>query len=195
MIKSLNIKIFALAAMMTAAGGYATAEEAHVAPVKDYITGNVAGWVSDPVVIAAIKAQNEKNASLAQTDIDTLDKTWRAEVTATDKPTISAVLGNDLSKFLAGKKEASEGMITEVFVTDNKGLNVGQSDVTSDYWQGDEDKWQKTFLVGPDTIFVDEVEQDESTQALQSQASMTISDPESGEAIGAITIGISLDNL
>ncbi len=124
-----------------------------------------------------------------------MDKAWRAEVTAADKPTISSVLGNDLSKFLAAKKEESAGMITEVFVTDNKGLNVGQSDVTSDYWQGDEDKWQKTFLVGPDTVFVDEVEQDESTQALQSQASMTITDPDSGEAIGAITIGISLDNL
>lgn len=192
---TLNFKTLALTAMMISAGGYATAEEVHVAPVKEYIAGNVAGWVSDPVVIAAIKAQNEKNASLAQAEIDTLDKAWRAEVTAADKPTISAVLGNDLSKFLAAKKEESAGMITEVFVTDNKGLNVGQSDVTSDYWQGDEDKWQKTFLVGPDTVFVDEVEQDESTQALQSQASMTITDPDSGEAIGAITIGISLDNL
>ena len=51
------------------------------------------------------------------------------------------------------------------------------------------------FLVGPDALFVDEVEQDESTQALQSQASMTIADPDSGEPIGAITIGINLDQL
>jgi hypothetical protein len=39
------------------------------------------------------------------------------------------------------------------------------------------------------------VEEDESTQALQSQASVTISDPETGEPIGAITVGINLDML
>jgi hypothetical protein len=33
---------------------------------------------------------------------------------------------------------------------------VGQSDVTSDYWQGDEGKWQKTFGTGDaNAIFVD----------------------------------------
>jgi hypothetical protein len=46
-------------------------------------------------------------------------------------------------------------MITEMFVMDAKGLNVGQSDVTSDYWQGDEAKWQKTYGAGPGVVFVD----------------------------------------
>jgi hypothetical protein len=78
---------------------------------------------------------------------------------------------------------------------DAKGLNVGQSDVTSDYWQGDEAKWQKTYGAGSGVVFVDGVEEDESTQALQSQASVTISDPETGEPIGAITVGINLDML
>jgi len=78
---------------------------------------------------------------------------------------------------------------------DAKGLNVGQSDPTSDYWQGDEAKWQKTFSAGADAVFVDEVEQDESTQQLQSQASFTISDPETGEPIGAATAGINLEML
>lgn len=170
------------------------AQEAHVAPVTAYVQENVVPWLSDPTVIAAIKAQNGMHASLTATDIDALDKKWRAEVEASDRPMISEVLGNRLSKLLQEKQADSSGTISELFVMDNKGLNVGQSDVTSDYWQGDEAKFQKSFGAGKDAIFVDEVEKDESSQALQSQASLTISD-ETGVPIGAITVGINLDAL
>jgi hypothetical protein len=78
---------------------------------------------------------------------------------------------------------------------DNKGLNVAQSDVTSDYWQGDEAKWKKSFLAGPDGLFIDEVEFDESTQTYQAQVSVSIADPDSGEAIGAITVGVNVELL
>ncbi len=179
---------------LAATAGFAAAEEAHVAPVTAFVQEKVIPWLSDPVVIAAIKAQNEKNAGLSQADVDALDQTWRAEVESADKPMIDAVLGNELSKFLQQKQAEAEGTIAEVFVMDAKGLNVGQSDVTSDYWQGDEDKFSKSFGAGKDALFVDAAEKDESTQALQSQASVTISD-ESGAPIGAITIGVNLDAL
>ncbi|WP_394688820.1 hypothetical protein [Hoeflea sp.] len=173
----------------------ASAEEAHVAPVKEFISSHVQTWLTDPVVVGAIKEQNAKTSGLSQAEVDKLDQDWRAQATAADKPFVNEVLARELSKFLMEKKEGSEGMITEMFVMDAKGLNVGQSDVTSDYWQGDEAKWQKTYAAGPGVLFVDGVEEDESTQALQSQASITISDPESGEPIGAITVGINLDML
>jgi hypothetical protein len=173
----------------------ANAEEAHVAPVKEFISSHVEAWLTDPVVVGAIKEQNAKTSGFSQAEVDKLDQDWRAQATAADKPFVNEVLARELSKFLMEKKEGAEGMITEMFVMDAKGLNVGQSDVTSDYWQGDEAKWQKTYSAGPGVVFVDEVEEDESTQALQSQASVTISDPESGEPIGAITVGINLDML
>ena len=173
----------------------ATAQDAHVAPVTDYIETNVKPWLSDPVLVDAVKAQNAQNANLAQADIDALDKKWRAETEGSSKEMIDGVLGNALSQFLKAKQQEAGGLITEVFVMDNKGLNVGQSDVTSDYWQGDEDKWSKTYGAGPDAIFIDGAEKDESTQMLQSQGSIAIKDPASGEAIGAITVGINLDAL
>ena len=78
---------------------------------------------------------------------------------------------------------------------DAKGLNVGTSDVTSDYMQGDEGKWQKTYLVGPDATFIDEVEFDESSKTFQSQVSTTVVDPATGKAIGAVTIGMNVEKL
>jgi len=173
----------------------ARSDEANVAEVKKYLEANVTPWLKDKTVVEAIKAQNAKHVSLTEDDIKKLDKQWRTEVDADKKPLIDAVLKNELSAFLGKKREASKGLITEIFVMDNKGLNVGQSDITSDYWQGDEAKWQKTFLVGPDAVFVDKIEKDESTQELQAQVSVSIKDPESGKVIGAITLGISIDRL
>lgn len=171
------------------------AAEPHEAPMRDFASNTVAGWISNTVVVEAIKAQNDAHATLSQGEIDKLDKQWRAETGSSDRPLIDAVLAKALSKFLAETKAGTHGLVTEVFVMDNKGLNVGQSDVTSDYWQGDEAKWKKTFLVGPNGLFIDEVEQDESTQTFQSQLSMSIVDPATGEVIGAITVGIDVDVL
>ena len=187
--------LIAATALVALTAFSAAAQDAHVAPVTDYIETNVKPWLSDPVLVDAVKAQNAQNANLAQADIDALDKKWRAETEGSSKEMIDGVLGNALSQFLKAKQQEAGGLITEVFVMDNKGLNVGQSDVTSDYWQGDEDKWSKTYGAGPDAIFIDGAEKDESTQMLQSQGSIAIKDPASGEAIGAITVGINLDAL
>ncbi len=171
----------------------AWAAEPHVAPMTDFANSTVKQWIANDTVINAIKAQNAKHAGLSQADIDNMDKDWRAQTDAGSKPMIDAVLGNALSGFLRQQKDSAGGFVTEVFVMDNRGLNVGQSDVTSDYWQGDEAKWQKTYSAGPDAIFIDEVEMDESTQTFQSQLSMSIVDPATGEVIGAITVGINVD--
>lgn len=195
MKKSLASLLFASAALVATVPAPALAEGEHVAPVTEYVEAAVKPWLSDAAVIEAIKAQNATNANLSQGDIDALDNKWRAEIEGNDRPMVNGVLGSALSKFLKGKQEEAGGLIAEVFVMDAKGLNVGQSDVTSDYWQGDETKFQKSFGAGPDAIFVDEAEKDESTQMLQSQASVTIKDPQSGEAIGAITVGVNLDSL
>ncbi len=171
----------------------AWAAEPHVAPMTDFANSTVKQWIANDTVVNAIKAQNAKHAGLSQADIDNMDKDWRAQTDAGSKPMIDAVLGNALSGFLRQQKDSAGGLVTEVFVMDNRGLNVGQSDVTSDYWQGDEAKWQKTYSAGPDAIFIDEVEMDESTQTFQSQLSMSIVDPATGEVIGAITVGINVD--
>lgn len=173
----------------------AMAEQAkHAEYAKRIFTEKVASWVSDPSIVSAIKQQNTAHADLDIARIEELDTKWRAETRASSKPMIDAVMNNDVSRFLIDRKADAQGLISEVFITDNKGLNVGQSDITSDYWQGDEAKFQKTYAVGPDAIFVDDIELDESSQMMTSQVSMTIKEPETGAAIGTITAGISMED-
>ena len=188
------LKVLGVAAAVTFGSGVASAND--FAPqITDVLENRVRPWLSDPVVIDAIKAQNAETGGLSEADIDALDKQWRAEAETGSGPLIDKVLSNALSAFLKEKKDAADGLYSEVFVMDAKGLNVGQSDVTSDYMQGDESKWQKTYPVGPDAVFIDDVEFDDSSGQFQSQVNATITDPATGQPIGAITIGINVEKL
>jgi hypothetical protein len=64
---------------------------------------------------------------------------------------------------------------------------------TSDYWQGDEAKWQESFKDGAGAVHAGGVEFDESSQDYLVQISVPVMD--SGKAIGALTIGVNLDFL
>lgn len=192
MNKAILSGAFAAALLLPAA---ASADMKHEQALKDLVESELRAIAENPVVIGALTQQNTANGSLAQAEIDKLDKQWRSEVEGQDKSLISQVLANDLSNYLKNVSDRAGGLYTEIIVMDGKGLNAGQSAVTSDYWQGDEDKWSKTYAVGPDAVFVDEVEKDESTQMLQSQVSFTIIDPATNQVIGAITFGVNLDQL
>ena len=106
-----NLLLGAVAALALFAAPRAFAEEAYVAAVKDYIDGNIKAWVNDPAIIDAIKAQNAKNAALAQGDVDALDQKWRGEVEAEAHPMIDGVLSNPTSAFLKAKQEESGGSL------------------------------------------------------------------------------------
>jgi hypothetical protein len=163
--------------------------------IKAHADSAVKPWLADAILVKAITDQNTAHANLTQADIDQLDKTWRAETAVSSRPLIDKVQGNALSVYLREKAAASNGLYTEIFAMDDKGLNVGQSEVTSDYWQGDEDKWRLTYTKGAQAIHISDVEQDESTQTYQSQLSLPVTDPASGEVIGAITLGINVEGL
>ncbi|MEO1329744.1 MAG: hypothetical protein AAFW46_08780 [Pseudomonadota bacterium] len=149
----------------------------------------------NPILIAAIKEQNAAHAALSQGDIDALDTKWRAEAGQSPAPTIDPLLAKEASAYLAEQRDAAEGLITEAFAMDDKGLNVALSDVTSDYWQGDEAKWQETYQAGASAVHLGEVEFDESSQSYQAQVSLAIADPDTGAPIGAITFGVNAEML
>jgi hypothetical protein len=151
--------------------------------------------LANEVVLFMIANQNEKYAGMDQAAIDALDKQWTLEREAEKKPLISATLTNPLSSYLTMVQARSNGLFAEMLVMDSKGLNVGQSSVSSDYWQGDEDKWQKTYAVGPEAVFMDEVEFDESNKIWIMQVSLSVKDPENGKPIGAASIDINLSEL
>lgn len=182
------------AAVAAAIAGAAAATDTATAVARLAET-DVKIWINHPTIVDAVRAQNDQTGHLSAQAIAGLDRKWRTETISESKPMIQALMANALSSFLMQKKRNSQGLYTEIFVMDAKGLNAGLTDVTSDYWQGDEDKWLKTFPAGPDAMHIGPVMRDKSTNLLQSQLSLPIVDPATGAVIGAIAIGIDLAKL
>jgi len=163
--------------------------------MQSYLETEIMAWVQSDVILSAIMEQNGVTAGYSQDQITAMDQAWRAEVGASNTPTISPVLNNSAADFLRDQVEASSGVLTEIFIMDSVGLNVASSAVTSDMWQGDEAKFQETHNVGANAIHFGEVEFDESTQTFQGQISLTLTDPNTGEPIGAMTLGLNAEAL
>ena len=192
-MKRTTISVLAVSTLMVS--GAAVAENEFEPQLLEMFESQIRPILTEPLVLDAVAAQNAAHAELSDADITALDDQWREAAAAGGGGVVDEVLGRELSGYLQQIQGDSDGMITEIFVMDNRGLNVGQSAVTSDYMQGDEAKWQETFLVGPDAVFVDELEFDESTDAFQTQVSGTIVDPATGEPVGAITVGVNVESL
>jgi hypothetical protein len=151
-------------------------------------------WLANPVVELSISSQNRLRKGMTQDQIDAADKQWVAEREAEDQPLVAAILTNPLSSYLTQIQARSGGLFAEIFVMDAVGLNVGQSSITSDFWQGDEAKFKNTFPNGANAVFIDEAEYNEESDTWRSQLNMTMSDQQ-GAPIGAVTIEVNLNEL
>lgn len=155
--------------------------------VKD-LTPTLSTWGKDAVIIQAVKTQN--SSALTLDSIKARDAAWR-KVEGLDAE-MKMMMESNVAKRLK-ELENSEPYFFELFVMDNQGANVAMTNKTSDYWQGDEAKWQESFKGGNGAVHLGEVEFDESAQAYLVQVSVPVM--ENAKAIGAITIGINLDEL
>jgi hypothetical protein len=142
----------------------------------------------NPTLVAAVKAQNAKAVTLDA--IKKRDAEWMAK-TGVDEG-MKALMENEPAKELA-KIESSQPYYFELFLMDNQGANVAMTNKTSDYWQGDEDKFKSAFKGGSGAVFVAEPEFDDSAKAYLIQVSVPVID--AGKAIGVLTIGVNLDEL
>lgn len=195
-----RLAVFALSLTVVVPAGFSSAQAVEDAPpaewrstVESIILADIADVLAEPIVEYTVLAQNTRYADLAQADIDALDNKWRGEHDLDEQPLISAVLSNPVSSYLTRVQAQAIGLYTEIFVMDNHGLNVGQSNISSDFWQGDEAKWQETYSRGPGSVFIDEPEYRDDIGAWVVQVNVAIE--MDGAAIGASTFEVNLTEL
>ena len=166
--------------------------------IDDIIDGGldkkIADILNNEIVVRSIQIQNKNYENLKQNDINDLDQEWRRQTKVENQPLISSLLNRPLSAYLTRIQAHSGGIFTEIFVMDNKGLNVGQSSMSSDFWQGDEDKWQKTYLKSANQKFIDAPEFNEKRDVWVVQYNIAITDNE-GKNVGAATFELNLSEL
>jgi hypothetical protein len=139
-------------------------------------------------IIEAVREENNNRKTLEE--IKKIDKEWRATGNTEDYMTV--LMKNKCAQFLK-TLQIHNTFFSEVFVMDNLGANVAMTDKTSDYWQGDEDKFIKSFVNGKGGIHRGEIEFDNSTKAFLIQVSIPVID--GNYAIGAITFGVDVNKI
>ena len=182
----MNLRQRSFALVLSFLSCFAFAEE--LPPEVNELIPTLQGWGSDSALIAAVQAQNAQGLTLDA--IKQRDTEWRGVegLDAAMKDMMNSAAAKRLSEL-----EQSAPYFFELFLMDNQGANVAMTNKTSDYWQGDEAKWQQSFMNGQGAVHVGEVEFDESAQDYLVQISVPVMD--GGKAIGAITSGVNLDEL
>ncbi|MBN8233050.1 PDC sensor domain-containing protein [Corallococcus macrosporus] len=144
----------------------------------------------DPEVVRAIRAQNALRTPLAT--LQQHDAEWMATPALT--PFKQRVLDGPCKGALHRLRERLGPALAEAFTMDGQGALVCASRRTSDYWQGDEDKWRLTYAEGRGGPVLREAPFfDESSQAYVIQVSLPVRD--GAQVIGALTVGLSLLDL
>ncbi len=170
--------------------GVTCVSAAEKAPQKvvDLANSTLAALGTDSVIVKAVKDENAKGKTPAQ--IQAKDTAWKGYAGVADY--MKAIMESACGKHLRTMQN-STSYYSEIFVMDNQGANVCMTDKTSDYWQGDEAKFKKSFAGGAGAVFVDDVEFDDSSQTYLVQVSVPVKD--GGKVIGAITFGIDVDRI
>jgi hypothetical protein len=144
---------------------------------------------ASPEVIEAVKAANARQLSKAR--IMELDRKWiklkgrLPEAEQIKESKASALLSQEMNR---------QSYFKEAILTGNQGETVAMNMVTSDYWQGDEEKFTAIFDTNlpsrkPDS-HISRARWDDSTKAMIAQVSVPVYDGEN--MIGTLTVGVDL---
>jgi hypothetical protein len=143
----------------------------------------------NPSIVRAVDDQNSQAIALAE--IKQRDEVWKGAGGELNS-LIRQITQNDVARYFQRRVE-NNSAIDEVFLTDNQGANVAAYPPTSDYWQGDEEKWTASYNNGNGVVFIGPLEYDESTQKTQVQISAPVISKD--ETIGVLVLGVSVDYL
>lgn len=144
----------------------------------------------NPVFVRGVRERNAQKTPLDK--ISAIDKEWMASPSTT--PFKNTLLASPVSRELQKLSTGATKAVREAFVMDNQGAVVGETNPTSDYWQGDEKKWTESFNGGLGGVSVAPAQFDESAKAVLQQISLPVWD-EQGTVIGAVTWGVVLERI
>jgi hypothetical protein len=113
------------------------------------------------------------------------DRQWQADRVATAAR--SGVLSSPASLFLADLVR-HDSVYREVLVTDRYGRLVAASNVTSDFFQADEDWWIQAFDNGRWRVSVSDVRRDESAGVYAFEIAVPVPAPSGDEVAGIMKI-------
>jgi hypothetical protein len=154
-----------------------------VTAVLEKKTAMLKNLAAQATILQAVRRANQPDQDLPMEEIRRLDDQWRQ--TEGLDPFSKSLITNECGAALLDFQEAHDEF-PEIFVTDRRGLIVGTTNKTTDYYQADEDWWVETIDEGRGRCHRSPIEYDESAFSEAISLYVPVIDPETKQAIGAV---------
>lgn len=167
----------------------------------DYVNKNIVPMLSSTKAVtdAVTKANTERSAwgefttdwkkwtaADAGKQSDSYAKAEYRWSTQKDKALRDQCTSGEAASAMKSFQEKSSGRIGEFFVVDAKGGNVAQTQLTSDWFQGDEDKFTK--VAGKKDVWADEPKRDDTIGKVGVQVSVPMWEKETFIGVAVVTV-------
>jgi len=144
-------------------------------------------------VIAQINSRYEgMDAESIRLKLLDMDKRWIPAKPG--DPVLKEYLENKVSVGMAEIIKVRTG-VSELFITDKHGGLVAASDKTSDFYQADEEWWQKAYNDGKGSVYVSDIEFDDSSKNWVVSIAVPIKDSKTQEVIGICKDSVKIEKL
>lgn len=135
-------------------------------------------------------------------DVLTQDTLWQALAPHQPTPLAREILALPASRALARWQSEHDGLVTEVLLTNNTGALVAMSQLSSDYWQGDEPKYQEIAnpteygIERKSEMWISPIRYDASTSQFQVIVSVPVpgNAPDNG-LDGVLVLGLAIEEV
>lgn len=163
--------------------------------IKELLTRRIERWKHLPKLEVLLKKRNAMSRDLSNQEIAERDKKWVETFMKNDFSYSIGLVDQEMSAQLREIKKQSQDIITEIIVADARGLNVAISDMTSDYWQGDEEKFTEVFSKPINTLHFGDINYDESTKRFQLHLSVPLYSVKQIEPLGVMVFGVDVEKV
>jgi hypothetical protein len=170
---------------------------AHFESIAGAVTSEIAAFVHDRVMDIGLLARDDSVIEAAQKgnaryagrnedqvaqSIQKIESEWN---TPAAEPLATAMLDSPAAR-LARRHRDYDRRYLRITITDSRGATVAGTHKTLDYYQADEDFWQKIYAGGRGSINVTDVLYDEVTKAHYIGVGLPIMDEKTNVFLGAV---------
>ncbi|AUG51703.1 hypothetical protein CSC3H3_02495 [Thalassospira marina] len=165
--------------------------------IRDEV-GRIRQLMRAPALISALhnlghKADPSVGDAPDRETIARLDREWQeASANGTASRLAADILQNEVSTYLQRAYRNRDIKFAEAFIFNRDGLVVGMSSPTSNYDQSGESKFSIFKDPSPDAVQIADIYYDPSTSKFLSQITLPLTDPETGEVVAALTVGLDV---
>ena len=172
----------------------ANAEKVQIGQIAEYTASAVDAYVFRRILDVALlgRVPDVRRAAAAGNGqpndpkrVAELDSLWQKD--ATTAAGKIGLLTSPASQFLTDLVK-NDSIYREVLVTDRYGRLVAASNVTSDYFQGDEAWWRNAYDNGHGRVSVSDVRRDESANVYAFDIAVPVVNPGSNELAGIMKV-------